>query len=551
MNYSQGWVFPADINDPPRNWPTFYQDAYPRTSIPWTSIECQNTSYSLSEDLEVHSLSFAESSSAAKPASEEASFNIVFEDPTHPRTYREKRVRSREDIAKQKHDSRLLKTSGGACIWCYRSKKKCDPTHICHPCSSNGRKCIRDPAQLSLLVPAMISSNNSSIEPPFPFFHETFAALYPLGARAFQKADSLSVVVNIRQSPRGDSHTWAMDLTSADLTLPMTAKAALEQFLAKAIMCVQCTQLSTLEEAYCSHPLVHKALKIAKLFLAISCLAKTCAHAHSDDLDAARLTILLALFTGSQNLAEMSQSFSVELYDALRRKDLQDSYCHDKYRPRTKSPLHPLWVACALYYRVIGGLLDLEPNSPIARIFRSLEPHLECVYSTMWGVVICVSSSPQQTNKRKTKQILRNLIPTLSSTRFFDLSFSTSIGDRGDGLPSPMMPGWQSDPFCELGYDPDSLINADLMRPVIFPNQPSVSQDSLKSSSTEPQVEPFVSDNISMSETSDSSAIDPDLLNDIFDPAVRTRLEMMVSIESVWQEVNRDDLNYCFFDNTQ
>jgi hypothetical protein len=337
-----------------------------------------------------------------------------------------------------------------------------------------------------------------------------------------------------------------MDLTSADLDLPKNTKAAIDRLLAQAVMCVQCTQLTTLEEVYSSHPLVHKAFQMVKFFLAISCIAKTRVYTHPDDLDTARLTMLLVLITGSQRLPEMSQGFSVELYDALRRKDLQDSYCHGKYPPRTKSPLHPLWVACALYYRLIGGLLALEPDSPITRIFRSLEPHLEEVHSTMWGVVTSVSPYPRQKEKIKTKQILKEQIPVLSSTQYFDLSFSTSLGVCGDGVSPPMMLGRQSDPFLETGYDSRSLFNDELMQSTLFANNDPASRDSLKSSSTEPQVEHIVMNSMCTSETSDSPSIDRDIFDDILNTTEHTQWNWTSPIDSLL-----DEFPYSFLGDTQ
>jgi len=473
MNYSQGSTSPADVNDGPHNLATAPQGSYPRASIGYP-----DATISHSADVRVQSLPFTQPSPSAKPAPEESSLDIILVDPTHPHTHCERRVRSREDLAKQKQDSLLLKTSGGACIWCYRSKKKCNPTRICQPCGSNGRKCIREPAQLSLLGSVAVSPNDYSV-----------ITLGRLGLGVFQKAERFNVAVNIRQPHGGSLHTFAMDLTSADLALPKTTKVVIDQFMENAIKCVQCPRLLALEEAYSSHPLVQKALRMAKLFLSMASLAKTRVCVQPGDVEAARLTIFLILAAGSQSLTEMAQSYSVELYDALRRKDHQDSYCHGKYRPRTKDPLHPLWVACALYYRVVGGLLDLKANSPITRIFQSLEPHLDDVHSTLWGIILCVSPSPRQNNRKKTKHILRDQIPVLSSTRYFDVSLMTSIGDGGDGNPPPAMLSQEGNLFAEPGFDSESLLNNESTQPAPSLTNTSTSQDSLKpSSSTEPQV---------------------------------------------------------------
>ena len=78
-----------------------------------------------------------------KRALSPVSFDFVMEDPTNPQNYREKRVRSRTELDKQKEDIRQLKEYGGACQWCYRNKKKCGPSTPCPPCLSNRRECVR------------------------------------------------------------------------------------------------------------------------------------------------------------------------------------------------------------------------------------------------------------------------------------------------------------------------------------------------------------------------------------------------------------------------
>lgn len=70
-------------------------------------------------------------------------YDFVMEDPTNPHGYREKRVRSKGELDKQKEDIRQLKQYGGACRACYNSKKKCGPSTPCPPCLANKRECVR------------------------------------------------------------------------------------------------------------------------------------------------------------------------------------------------------------------------------------------------------------------------------------------------------------------------------------------------------------------------------------------------------------------------
>lgn len=79
----------------------------------------------------------------ARSASPDMKLNIILEDPPSGQLYREKRIRSREELDSQKEGMRVLKDNGGACTACYKRKKRCGPGDPCPPCASRGRKCVR------------------------------------------------------------------------------------------------------------------------------------------------------------------------------------------------------------------------------------------------------------------------------------------------------------------------------------------------------------------------------------------------------------------------
>ncbi|KAJ6108193.1 hypothetical protein N7523_009516 [Penicillium sp. IBT 18751x] len=527
MSYPQGSNASPDTEDRSNIWPANSQDG-----SPLVSFEFQNASKPHSGDLRVHNVPSAQTTSTDNLSSRETPF-IIIEDPTHPGTYRERKPRSREDLAKQKQAIHDLKVSGGACVWCYRSKKKCDASAVCHPCRSGNRKCIRDSMQLSLLAPIVTPPIGTSAVPLSLPSHETIAALNQLGATVFQRAEAFTAIMSIREPQAEILHTWTINLTRVDLTLPTNTKAAIDQFLAKAIICVHCPELSRLEVAYGSHPLVQEALKLARLFLAISGIAKTSFSTQPDDLGVARLTMLLVLVAGSQRLVEISQFFSVGLHDALRRKDLQDNYCDGQYRPQINDPLHPLWVAYALYYRVISGLLDLEPDSPIANIFQSLETHLDEAHKTTWSVIVNLSPCARHL-KRRPKQALREDIPILSSASHFDLTVSTNIEAWDDEFGRQMMLS-RDNPFSEASYDVRTLLEDSWTQPS-FTNIALTSQPGLRSA-TEPRVARSLFGSISRIGGPDSSSIDPAVLN-LLDPTAVPQGELRETIDTVMLEEN-------------
>lgn len=81
--------------------------------------------------------------SRTRSSSPEVNLNIILEDPKSGRLYREKRVRSQDELDNQKKGMRILKDNGGACSACYKSKKRCGPGEPCPHCAARNRKCVR------------------------------------------------------------------------------------------------------------------------------------------------------------------------------------------------------------------------------------------------------------------------------------------------------------------------------------------------------------------------------------------------------------------------
>lgn len=80
----------------------------------------------------------------ASSSSSEGELNIIFEDPQNGQLHREKRIRTQEELDSQKEGMRVLKDNGGACVACYKSKKRCGPGEPCPPCAARNRECVRN-----------------------------------------------------------------------------------------------------------------------------------------------------------------------------------------------------------------------------------------------------------------------------------------------------------------------------------------------------------------------------------------------------------------------
>lgn len=257
----------------------------------------------------------------------------------------------------------------------------------------------------------------------------------------------------------------------------------------------------------------------------------------------AKLTIFLILVAGSRNLAEMSEGFCAELCEALRRKDLHDSFNNGRYRPRVEQPqqpLNPLWVAAALYYRVVCGLLDLEASSPITKIFGSLETQLVDIRGSLWSILKYVAIDNAHNGKGTPKKTLIDQFPMLSFTRHFDLAFWLGPIIPSDEVAPPTVLKRQGDPFAEQGYDMASFLQDDVHHPSFLPSTPLPVQQVPGLTRSVQSNQRSVSDSMSLSETSNApstdSSLDPKDLCTILDPLEPTPWELMGSIDSIYSD---------------
>lgn len=503
-----------------------------------TTIEHEFTPGVSEEIYEFRHYAFAPQDHVSALPSSDASFEIVFEDPLNPQYFREKRVRSRSEIEKQKDGIRLLKEFGGSCVWCFRSKKRCGPAHPCQSCAKGGRKCIRSPEQLCLLVPSTTSQDTVVMQPPS---RDALDMLHDLARNAFLEG-TVSVGVHLRRPGDDGLETWLMDITEADLDLSKSTQCAVSQFVDKSMAYVHCPQLRSLEESYGHHPLAHAALKMVSTFAAMSCLTKSCIHLQSSAADVGRLTIFLILVVGSRNLAEASESFCADLCEALRRKDLYDTYSTGGYRPRGKDLLNPVWVATALYYRMVCGLLDLERNSRITKIFGSLETQLVGVRKTLWSILKSIKIDNTSKSKQKPKDTLSEQIPPCPFSRHFDVAFWLGTIDSSDAFAPSGLLKRQGDPFAVKGHNMETFLE----NPALHPGDPSRAPQPIRwepsLTLSNPPHSRSVSDHSSLSETSTSlSMMSEQHLRpnrNIIEPFQPTPWDTMGSIDSIHSDLD-------------
>ncbi|KAI9933036.1 hypothetical protein MW887_009290 [Aspergillus wentii] len=470
--------------------------------------------------------------------SEGSDLNIVIEDPKSPNGYREKRMRTKKDAVKQKEESRLLKESGGACLWCYRKKKKCGPIHPCPLCTSTGRRCIRESSQLSLLVPPAhgLPSGETSQNAEGRVFQLATEVLCRLKIKAFQTTDDSRVVVNIRQ-PNTDLGIWVAEMSQLGIT---PSNGLNRELVFKLLDHVCSPEMDDIEARFPGHQLIKSASTMARLFAALSSFSKTQVYIRPADVDPGRMTMFYILTTFAQALCEMSNEFCSELTEAMRRKETQDNNPGIiGYSPSPKSP-NPVWVAAGLYYRVIKGLLSFKPGPPIANIFDDIKPHLDEVHAHMWSVLRFFPFGQSSNTKASVKEALKNHVPNVSGLRCSDIAFWL---DWREEVPPPTALHRQTDPYSGTSYDMESFLNEDFTLPTFLPGSGC---DSTGDSQSPPQMSELLSPGDSEAASSSRASIQSlpheldTLYEDLLDPLGTNGWDSTMAIDAFYRDATWD-----------
>ncbi|KAJ5226158.1 hypothetical protein N7468_007383 [Penicillium chermesinum] len=342
---------------------------------------------------------------------------FILEKPSEKPSPPERQKRSRLEIDRQKRSIAKLKEFGGACLWCYRSKKRCGPEDICSQCSSSRRTCVRNPAQVRLYIPPEESRRTGVHLTGGPPTREAYEILHGLMIDAFHKSGIGAVKVHFR--PQGASlgdNIWAFEgprpyHNPSELRI----RQVVDQFSSAIRQYIHSPALSELEHNY-SLSLFQEAIKMAKLFQVIQSLATCRVYVDPCSLQHTQAVLFLITVSCCQYMAEISEGFSTELFEALRRKDVYDTYSKaEQHKLNGLKLFNPIWITTALYYRVIKGLLDLQSNLVIAQVFDSLDSHLVNIGNCLWCMLKHVPCQKEGDEKMTTRQAVDSQIPALES----------------------------------------------------------------------------------------------------------------------------------------
>ncbi|KAJ5671341.1 hypothetical protein N7507_000468 [Penicillium longicatenatum] len=355
-----------------------------------------------------------------QPAPDVSTYQWIAEDPTSKQRHHEKRVRTQLDVENRKEDIQKLKEFGGACLWCHRSKKKCDPAQICQPCQTNKRKCVRSSSQLCLtghFKPPDFENSLMSFGPPS---QEALNAMYFMAEQAFSNSPLVKAHISIQR----DNKMLGLEVTKDDMDPSKSeTRRLINDFTFRASSCVHCPELEKLTEDCSTHPLVLAAIKMSKAFMTIRNLATTQVHFCTADTHIARSTLLLVLIVSILNLTGMSDCFTLELCEALRRRNYERTNPSSKHQLAGACNLSPVSLATELYYQIVNGLLQLTENPVIALIFKDVETHLQEVHATLKSILAFLNAIHPKRTKRTGERTPGGQATTISAVRYFELVF--------------------------------------------------------------------------------------------------------------------------------
>lgn len=383
------------------------------------------------------------------PGTPELSF--VIENPESPFTYREKRIRTKEDSERQREDSRLLKERGGACVWCYLNKKKCGPKNPCPPCSSNGRGCFRDGSQLWLFVPLLEPctkrNSRSARDRTFQRASEVFRRLQEASS---PQPGTPRVTVKIRWRDPHPVDLLVADISQLNLKDSDVSHTLKESLIQNSLASVRLPGVENLGSDAVGLSLVQSAMRMLRLLAVIVTLSRSRVYLRPTDLGPARLTMFFILCLQAKALCEISEEFCSELCDAMRRKEPQEHSSPGEGHHANKTELlNPVWVAAGLYYRVIMGLADFAPSPLISEIFDEMKSNIVDLRPKVRHILRNVPLY-QGTDKTSSKpNFVDKFIPRVPVRDYFEIAFW--MGSEAE-FPVSTALVRQGTPYTELYY---------------------------------------------------------------------------------------------------
>ncbi|KAJ5646265.1 hypothetical protein N7490_002637 [Penicillium lividum] len=349
-----------------------------------------------------------------------SSLQWIAVDPRSKKRHREKRVRTRLEMENRKEDIQKLKEFGGACLWCHRSKKKCDAAQNCELCRANKRNCIRSHSQLCLIGQVKASTNQNSIPYFGPPSQEALGAMRLMADNAFSDRPIVKACLYIQHA----DGLKGLEMTKNDMDPRRTeTQRLINEFNYLTSTGIHSLDLETLSETYPGHLLVSPVIRMTKLYMLIRNLATTRIHLFSSDANLAQSILLLVLIVSIQSLVGMSESFSVDLCEALRRRNTETTTPNQKRQQKGTSNKSSLSVAAELYCKLVADLLNLIESPVIALIFTHFDTQLLEVRNNIKGILASINSIHSNRAKAAIKRDSDEEVPPFPPAQHFELAF--------------------------------------------------------------------------------------------------------------------------------
>ncbi|KAJ5547829.1 hypothetical protein N7513_005063 [Penicillium frequentans] len=413
-----------------------------KRSFPVTSNEYRYVPSHYSKAVASAPMASLQSTKRERLSPQVSTLQWIAEDPTSKQRHHEKRVRTQLDVENRKEEIQKLKEFGGACLWCHRSKKKCDPAQNCQPCRANKRKCVRSSSQLCLI--GHFNPTHDSLMSFGPPSQEALNIMYLMADQAFSDMPFVKAHLNIQHENR----LPCLAVTKDDMDpFKSETRRLMNDFIFRASTRINSPELEKLTGVYSTHPLVLTAIKMTKSFITIRNLATTRVHLCTSDTRLAQSTLFLLLIASLQNLAAASNSFTLVLCEALRRRNYDRTNPATKHQPPGSCSPSPVSLATEVYFQIVGGLLELTESPIVALIFKNVEQHLQEVHATLKSILASINANHPKSAEHTIKRIPGERIAAISSIRYFELSFWVEWVDTNGHI--------QSTTAIEQGYAPE------------------------------------------------------------------------------------------------
>ncbi|GAD94473.1 conserved hypothetical protein [Paecilomyces variotii No. 5] len=376
--------------------------------------------------------------------------SIVIEDPKSPIVYREKRVRTKEDSERQREDIRRLKERGGACVCCYLNKKKCDTNNPCSPCSANSRACFRDAAQLWLYTPLSDPSTKRTSrlikEQTFESASKVFRRLQD---KSSPQAGATRAVVKLRWHDPNPVDLLTADISQLSLTDSEVYDGLKEDLIRNSLANVQLPSLQNVDTDAVDTPLLQSGMKMLGLLAALITLSRSRVYVRPADVGPARMTMFLILATHAKTLCETSEIFCTELCETMRRKASHENATGGSQERDGKRLHNPVWIAAAIYHRVIIGLSEFSPTPLISEILVGMKSHINELRSKVRHILKSVP--PYQNHDRPSSKSppieISACVPDVPVLDYFEITFWLESEGK---FPVPTALGRQHAPYSVL-----------------------------------------------------------------------------------------------------